>query len=480
MNQITPHLFQVGDWRADANQNLLWQGEQEVHLEPKAMAILQYLVLHANEVISRETLFSEFWTNQVVTEDALNRAMWNIRKTLGDTPNCPQYIATLRNQGYKLVAPVTFLKDPRIKQHQELLKTSQENHNQSITIQNEGLSSPTKQNIIDKKWYKSTINLSLILLIVLLIVWQTFKIKQTDNIPVDLKRHTYDLAQNIMPSYSPNGKDLVYIAKSNEKSKLMYRESSKTYAYSLGNKGSSYSDPTFGHDNKLLAVIEENKDDINLSVIDLTTKNLNKLLTLSQSSYGLSWHPEQNLLAYSQPHPLTHKHVIYTVHTQLKLPKVLTDTGSGIKDSFPQYSPSGNNIAFIRQLSHLEHAIFIVDLKGKNRKIGMNHNKIISFSWFDNETLILSLKDGLYTLALSGELKQFYIQKSALTISHLNYNQQSMQLIFSQGQHSAQIVNYPLNKNKNDQLLTKSQAIDIEGVVSENGRNLAFVTDRSG
>ena len=476
MNQGTPHLFQVGDWRADANQNLLWQAEQEVHLEPKAMAILQYLVLHANEVISRETLFAEFWTNQVVTEDALNRPMWNIRKTLGDTPNCPQYIATLRNQGYKLVAPVTFLKDPRIKQHQELLKTSQDNHDHSITIVDEDLS---KNKSSDKKWYKSIINVLAILLFVFFIVWQTFNHKQLNNEPADLKRHTYDLAQNIMPSYSPNGEDLVYIAKSNKNNKLMYRESDKTYAYPLGNRESSYSYPTFGHKNNLLAVIAQNDNNVTLSIIDLVTKNIDDILILPQSSLGLSWHPEQNLLAYSQPHPLTHKHVIYTVHNQLKFPKPLTDTGLGIKDSFPRFSPSGEKIAFIRQFSHLEHAIFIVDLKGNTRKIGMNHNKIISFTWLDNQTLILSLTDGLYRLSLSGELTKFYTQTSALTVSHINYNTQLEQLVFSQEQNSSQITNFSLLQNKKEHLLTKSQANDIEGVTSKNGENLAFVTDRN-
>ena len=99
--QSLPAIFQLGDWRVDANQNLLFQDEQRVSLEPKAMAILQYLAIHADNIVTRETLFDQFWPNQVVTADALNRAMSNIRRALGDSSNNPQYVATIRNQGYK-------------------------------------------------------------------------------------------------------------------------------------------------------------------------------------------------------------------------------------------------------------------------------------------------------------------------------------------------------------------------------------------
>lgn len=126
MSEPLPHLFQVGDWQADANQNLMWHGSREIHLEPKTMAILQFLVMNANEVVSREVLFAKFWKNQVVTEDALNRAMWNIRRSLGDTPNNPKYIATIRNRGYKLIAPTTVLEDPRVKAHQASVQKNRE------------------------------------------------------------------------------------------------------------------------------------------------------------------------------------------------------------------------------------------------------------------------------------------------------------------------------------------------------------------
>ncbi|WDE13750.1 winged helix-turn-helix domain-containing protein [Thalassomonas haliotis] len=120
MDAALPDLFLFDDWRIDCVQNLAWRGKRRVHVEPKAMMVLQYLAARPGTVVTREELFNQFWPNQVVTQDALNRVMSTLRRAFNDNACHPKYIATVRKVGYKLVAPVITLENPRTKALLEL------------------------------------------------------------------------------------------------------------------------------------------------------------------------------------------------------------------------------------------------------------------------------------------------------------------------------------------------------------------------
>lgn len=501
MSEILPHLFQVGDWRADANQNLMWHGSRKIHLEPKAMAILQYLVMHANDVVSREVLFAEFWKNQVVTEDALNRAMWNIRRSLGDTPNNPQYIATIRNRGYKLIAPTTILEDPRIKEHQaSVQKNIEKSHAQTEKIQaekaqaerkseqNETKSNSQKNSFFDKsqsklwKIYSSIALASLILIILVTKVITTDKeSKLTAN---KLNRLTYSQEQNVMPVASANGELLIYIARvQGIPNQLKLLDKTNNQTYQLGNRKYNYSYPSFNKDNVSLAVVVDKPDKSELAIININSGDKQAIIELEQTSQGLSWHPEQNLLAYTQAHPTTGRASIFTIHTKLKQPQPLTDSGAGLKDQLPKFSPDGEQIAFVRHFAYREQALFIVNLQGEIQRISGNFSQILSYVWLNEEELLLSLPGGMSRLSLSGALTNESInsiENNSFSTLDMHFSPKSAQLIFSQAKHSTQVVNYPFKDVNLGHNLTRSQANDTDGVVSQNGHNLAFVSNRTG
>jgi DNA-binding response OmpR family regulator len=80
---------------------------RELSLTPKAVAVLDYLMTHPDEVISRERLLDAVWGWDYPTGTrAVDVRIAELRKALGDDPTEPRYIETVPGQGYRFVGIV--------------------------------------------------------------------------------------------------------------------------------------------------------------------------------------------------------------------------------------------------------------------------------------------------------------------------------------------------------------------------------------
>ncbi len=85
-------------------------GGRELPLTPKAVAVLDYLMTHPDEVISRERLLDAVWSWDYPTGTrAVDVRIAELRKTLGDDPTEPRYIETVPGQGYRFAGTVEAL-----------------------------------------------------------------------------------------------------------------------------------------------------------------------------------------------------------------------------------------------------------------------------------------------------------------------------------------------------------------------------------
>ena len=78
-----------------------------IKLEPKAMQLLVCLADRAGAVLSVENLLDLVWKDVVVSTDSVYAAVAALRRTLGDDPKNPKYIANVVRRGYRLIAPVS-------------------------------------------------------------------------------------------------------------------------------------------------------------------------------------------------------------------------------------------------------------------------------------------------------------------------------------------------------------------------------------
>ena len=98
--------LQIGEWRVAPDLNQISRGEEVVHLEPKAMAVLLHLASRPGEVASRDELLATVWPGVIVGDNALTQVVIKLRKALGDTAREPTYIQAISKKGYRLISVV--------------------------------------------------------------------------------------------------------------------------------------------------------------------------------------------------------------------------------------------------------------------------------------------------------------------------------------------------------------------------------------
>src|SRR5262252_9076684 len=96
-----------GPFRLDTTNECLWHGTDAIALKPKTFAVLQYLVTHAGQLVTKAALLDAVWPETAVSDGILKVCIAELRKALGDRVQTPQFIATVHRRGYRFVAPVT-------------------------------------------------------------------------------------------------------------------------------------------------------------------------------------------------------------------------------------------------------------------------------------------------------------------------------------------------------------------------------------
>jgi pimeloyl-ACP methyl ester carboxylesterase/DNA-binding winged helix-turn-helix (wHTH) protein len=99
-------IYRFADFRLEAAERLLYQGERSVQLPPKAFDTLLMLVENRGRVLSKERMLTEIWEGSFVEENNLAQNISLLRKTLGET-SASKFIETVPKFGYRFVAEVT-------------------------------------------------------------------------------------------------------------------------------------------------------------------------------------------------------------------------------------------------------------------------------------------------------------------------------------------------------------------------------------
>jgi DNA-binding winged helix-turn-helix (wHTH) protein/TolA-binding protein len=94
-------------WRIETASGRISRHGVTRHLEPQVMKVLSYLASRPDSVVSREELFSNLWRHSFVSDAALTRCIFEIRRAFGDDPQRPRIVETIPRVGFRLLATAT-------------------------------------------------------------------------------------------------------------------------------------------------------------------------------------------------------------------------------------------------------------------------------------------------------------------------------------------------------------------------------------
>jgi Tol biopolymer transport system component/DNA-binding winged helix-turn-helix (wHTH) protein len=107
MSMPPPRAYRFNGFTLDLAAMRLCHGQQELPLEPKSFRLLELLIENRDRVLRKDEIFRAVWPDTAVTDNALTRAVAQIRKALDDDPKNPRYIETVPTIGYRFIGELT-------------------------------------------------------------------------------------------------------------------------------------------------------------------------------------------------------------------------------------------------------------------------------------------------------------------------------------------------------------------------------------
>jgi DNA-binding response OmpR family regulator len=96
-----------GELRFDRRSRRIYLADHELTLTPKALALLEFLMTHPDELITRDRLLDVVWGwDYPVGTRAVDTRVAELRKALEDDPGSPRFIETVPGQGYRFLPTV--------------------------------------------------------------------------------------------------------------------------------------------------------------------------------------------------------------------------------------------------------------------------------------------------------------------------------------------------------------------------------------
>lgn len=91
----------------DRQSRRVFLADNSLNLTPKAFAVLEYLMTHPDDAVTREELLRSVWGWEYPTGTrAVDTRINELRRALNDDAASPRFIQTLTGEGYIFIAPV--------------------------------------------------------------------------------------------------------------------------------------------------------------------------------------------------------------------------------------------------------------------------------------------------------------------------------------------------------------------------------------
>lgn len=467
-------------------------------LTPKSVGVLLALARKPGQVVTREELFAEVWPDTMPTNDVLTQAVTQLRKAFaaGGTEEGASYIETIAKTGYRLLAPITW----EASTDAAVIDAA----NVGGVSAADAMNTPVQPGVRGKQRQLRR-HVLLVLGIVLLLstlvmawlLWgratavvQDATVADGNRVlgsparPYRLITATEDVEVN--PSLSPDGALVVFARERDNRSSLWIQSVGSATATPLLTTPAGASDrfPVWSPNGRNVAFARFlPQGDCEVLLVSATGAGLRRVARCDGTDMlSFDWAPDGGSLLFGS---MTGRYASRGIRSldlaSGRWSSLHYAMGADDFDYAPRYSADGKKIGFVRNPQVGD--MWMMDADGSNaQRLTDDAAEIRGWSWLGSDEMVfgrrIDSESRLYRLDVATRLLRDMGIDNAQSpaISRGGGN-----LVFMRSQFQSGLFRIPLGENGGPpQRLFASSARDAQPMVSPDGAQLAFTSDRSG
>ncbi|MEP7341176.1 MAG: winged helix-turn-helix domain-containing protein [Acidobacteriota bacterium] len=337
--------YQFDNVRVDPQGFKAWRAGQPLPLEPKALAVLVFLLAHRDRLVEKEELLNAVWRETFVTPNVLTRVIAQLRKTLGDDVKQARYIETVPTRGYRFIAEV------------QMVEAEQGSLNGAPIHRRETEGVAGAQNESQRFNISQLKKISLVLLPLLAVFFGWLWWKRPAAMPPTSVQYTRQITTNsgldLFPAFSPDGSALIYTSLRKGHFELFLRQLAPGgRELQLTSDGGENLQPAWSPDGK--QVVYHSRQRGGLWVIPALGGLARQLTEFGSSP---AWSPDGASIVFQSDSPVDLSQTAFGALPPATLqivpaiggtPRPLTQPGEpGGGHGAPAWSPDGKRIVFV-------------------------------------------------------------------------------------------------------------------------------------
>lgn len=471
-------------------------------LTPKSIGVLLVLARRASQVVTRDELFAEVWPDTMPTNDVLTQAVTQLRKafTSGESGvDGAAYIETIAKTGYRLLAPVSwegegsFPVAPSPLNEETAASSTQGAAAHAVDMPPRSMRRRLRRRVL------IVVGLALLAstMVMFYLLWTAPKPAEPDVVNssgtrvVGSPERPYRLitstaAFETSPALSPDGSLVVFAKEEDGLSSLWIQSTGNTAAVQLVAPPAQASDrfPTWSPDGREIAFARFHPGDVCEVLLVSATGGSARRVARCDGTEMLSfdWSPDGRRMLFGS---MTGSHASRGIRVldlaSGRWSSLTYEMGSDDFDYAPRYSPDGRRIGFVRnpQVGDL----WVMDADGGNaRRVTEDAAEIRGWAWLGSTEMVFGRRvdseSRLYRLDVaSGVLRDLGVDDA----DSPSVSRQGRSLAFKRDHPKYALFKFPLGEEgAKPQRLFASSGRDGQPMVSPDGKDLAFTSNRSG
>ena len=347
-------IFRVGEFFIEPQLNTITRDHQSTRLEPKVMQLLQRLSDTAGEVVSKEQLMQAVWTDTIVTDDVLTRAISELRKAFRDSSKEPRYIQTIPKSGYRLIAPVSY--DPT--------KPDAESENRQVGIGNRRA----------RFWPARLIVGVVILLVCAGAAWiyVSLESKRTARPTMRVVPVTSFPGREDQAALSPDGNQIAFVwgGEKGDNTDIYVKSINGDRPLRITSDPGIDLRPTWSPDAQRIAFVRFNPSDPGFKVfvasaLGTAPERMLFSTNIHDELATLSWSPDGRFIATAESSDKQRpSHIVLFSPETGENRNLTTPPDQYWADSTPAFSPDSKFVAFVRENTPITGDIYVVPTTG--------------------------------------------------------------------------------------------------------------------